>query len=53
MNLIEFINKRKQELDSFANDWMLGSKDDPDNWPLFMDRGEWDEQEMSWMYDDE
>ena len=45
INVIEFINKRKEELDSFASDWLLNHKNDPDNWPLYLPRQDWDEQE--------
>lgn len=46
ISIIEFINQRKQEIEKFGADWMLKAKDDPDNWPLFLPRAEWDEQEL-------
>lgn len=46
ISIIEFINKRKEELEKFGADWMLQAKADPDNWPLFLERGDWNEQEL-------
>lgn len=46
ISIIEFINKRKEELDKFGSDWMHNAKKDPKNWPLFLERADWDEQEL-------
>jgi hypothetical protein len=53
MNIIEYVAKRKQELDGFANEWLSQNKDDPENWPLFMSRADWVEQEQMTLYEDE
>lgn len=46
ISIIEFINKRKEELEKFGTDWMIAAKEDPDSWPLFLERADWDEQEL-------
>lgn len=52
MNIIEYVSKRKQELDDFANQWLIENKADPENWPLFMSKADWDEQEQMTIYED-
>ena len=52
MNIFEYITKRKAELNGFANEWLLQNRDDPENWPLFMSRADWDEQEQMTVYED-
>lgn len=46
ISLIEFINKRKNELDRFAAQWMLNAQQEPEDWPLFLELVEWKEQEV-------
>lgn len=45
LSVIEFVKKRKEELDTFANNWLINNNNDPENWPLFLPRQDWDEQE--------
>jgi hypothetical protein len=46
ISLFDFIKQRKDELDKFAQDWLSNAEVNPVDWPLFLDRQEWDEQEL-------
>ena len=46
ISLVDFINQRKNELDKFAQDWLSNAEINPADWPLFLERVEWDEQEL-------
>ena len=47
MHLKEYVEKAKEELDKFEQMWLEGHASDPDNWPLDIGEGEWNEQEKS------
>lgn len=47
MNVIEYVLKRKKELDDFAQDWLENQEKEPEDWPETMDQADWQEQEES------
>jgi hypothetical protein len=46
--LDEFIEEREKDIERFKKEWLEGNKKDPDNWPMEMPDGEWDEQFRAW-----
>ncbi len=40
----EFVNHMKQRLEEFENYWNKNHQENPENYPLKMTDGEWDEQ---------
>ena len=40
----EWLSTEHQRLDRFVQEWKQGNATDPDNWPIKMPPGEWDEQ---------
>lgn len=44
MTLDEFIDEQKELLTKFEKFWRKKMKTDPDEFPLAMDGGDWDEQ---------
>ena len=47
MNVSEYVELRKRELDEFAADWLKNQEDEPEDWPETMDHADWQEQEES------
>lgn len=47
MDLKEYVKKRKEELDKFAEMWSVGNSKDPENWPMSISEEEWFEQELA------
>lgn len=44
ITLEEFVARTKAELDAFADNWKKEHAKAPDDWPMEMSLGEWDEQ---------
>ena len=44
ISLREFISETKDELERFERIWRTSSDNDPQNWPMSMTAGEWEEQ---------
>lgn len=44
MTLDQFIKEQHKELERFAKNWIEQNKIEPENWPMEMNAGEWDEQ---------
>lgn len=47
ITLDEYVEKAKQELDKFKQEWIEQHKEDPRNWPMRLGEGEWIQQELS------
>ncbi len=47
MTLPEYIKVAKAELDEFQKRYEKGNAEEPVNWPMEMDEGEWGEQELA------
>lgn len=47
MTLDDYIKQAKDELDQFAQTYRQGHEEDPENWPMDTDYGEWCEQELA------
>ena len=47
MILDAYIEKSKAELDAFAEKWKAENAKNPDSWPMEMNQGEWNQQELS------
>lgn len=50
MNIEEYIETAKEELDLFKEEFLLKHKNDPENWPIDMEEGEWGEQELEYRF---
>ena len=47
MDLKDYVKKRKEELDRFAEGWSVENSNDPEEWPMSMSEEEWLEQEIA------
>jgi len=47
MKLSDWIKEQKDALQQFSRFWKEKNKQDPDNFPLIMEEGEWIEQFLS------
>lgn len=45
MNVYEYAELRKRELDEFAADWLKNQEEEPEDWPETMSKDDWKEQE--------
>jgi len=49
MKIDEFRIELLKEVEAFVNKWVqMQESGNPEDWPLEMDHGEWDEQFLSW-----
>lgn len=46
ISILEYVNKRKAELDKFAEQWLENNCHNPDDWPIYLTKADWDEQEL-------
>lgn len=46
ISLIQFVNQRKAELDKFAEQWLENNCHNPDDWPVYLPKADWEEQEL-------
>lgn len=46
MNVAEYVELRKSELDKFQADWIENMAKRPEDWPETMGEGDWFEQEI-------
>jgi hypothetical protein len=47
VKLHEYIKQAKEELDKMYIKFVEENGNDPEGWPLEMDEGEWEEQELA------
>lgn len=51
MTLEEYVEMVKKDLDEFESNWKNSHESDPENWPMEMNEGNWDEQLLSYKFD--
>ena len=47
ITLDEYVERAKQELDEFKQEWIEHHKEDPENWPMHLGEVDWMEQELT------
>jgi hypothetical protein len=52
ITLNEYVEKAKQELDKFKQEWSEHHNEDPRNWPMCLGEVEWMEQELSHRFEE-
>lgn len=44
MTLIEFVKEERERLEEFVTTWVKNNIKNPEDWPMEMNSGDWDEQ---------